>query len=70
MKRMMYLALFGSVLFSIVAGAWVADRVVPELGGERLAEPAILKDSGMTECPAQRGVCPASGARAKAHLQA
>lgn len=69
MKWIMYLSLFGAVVASIAAGVLVADWVVPKPGHKVRAVPAFQHDSGMSGCPGQGQVCPASRTRAASHLQ-
>lgn len=66
----MHLSLLGALVFSLVVGVVLATRVIERPEGAVNAVPAIQQNSGSSVCPGQKGVCPASGKRAAAHLQA
>ena len=66
----MHLSLLGAMCFSLVVGVGLATRIVERPEGGVNAVPAIQQNPGSSVCPGQSGVCPASGKRAAAHLQA
>jgi hypothetical protein len=70
MKWIMYFALLGALIISLAAGVISGNWVTLGSKSAPTVVPAVKGMPADSVCPGQTRVCPASGKRASAHLQA